>query len=304
MELRHLRYFVVLAEHLSFTRAAEAVHISQSTLSHQIKHLERELGCTLFDRTSREVSMTQQGAALLPFALRILRDVEDGRRILLDGQPQLTGTVRVGVLSTVHPHLINGTIQKLIDQNPGVMLELLELSGEELDERLRAGTLDIGIGYEPKNRTGLWYEALYEDELALVVGEDHLYARRKRINVSELHNHRIAIHSETRNEWEGFLKIADSKPVIFAEVNKMPILLLLAATSGVGVIAPRRTAEIIVGVKTIALEHPAPVIKFGLIWNVAGRQTTQMASTATILRKLVKDQALVHFAPIPMRAID
>ncbi|HWT37779.1 MAG TPA: LysR family transcriptional regulator, partial [Paraburkholderia sp.] len=78
MELRHLRYFAALAEHLSFTVAAQKVHVTQSTLSHQIRQLEDELGCLLFEREGRRVSMTEAGELFLERVRNALREVDEG----------------------------------------------------------------------------------------------------------------------------------------------------------------------------------------------------------------------------------
>ena len=95
MELRHLRYFVALAEHLSFTRAAARVHVTQSTLSHQIRQLEEEVGQPLFDRIGKKVVTTEAGELFLGFAVRALKEVDQGIAMLRPGSGGLTGRVRV-----------------------------------------------------------------------------------------------------------------------------------------------------------------------------------------------------------------
>ena len=82
MELRHLHYFLALAERLSFTQAAEQVHVTQSTLSHQIRQLEDELGQRLFDRVGKKVVITEAGELFLPSMTKVLREIEAGLRIL------------------------------------------------------------------------------------------------------------------------------------------------------------------------------------------------------------------------------
>ena len=98
MELRHLRYFVALAECLSFTRAAERVHVTQSTLSHQIRQLEEELGQPLFDRIGKRVMLTEAGETYLGYASRALREVDHGLSDLMRAGDQLSGEVRIGAI--------------------------------------------------------------------------------------------------------------------------------------------------------------------------------------------------------------
>src|SRR5512134_2754469 len=100
MELRHLRYFTALAECLSFTRAAERVHVTQSTLSHQIRQLEDELGQPLFDRIGKRVMLTEAGETYLGYASRALREVDHGLSDLMRAGDQLSGEVRVGATGT------------------------------------------------------------------------------------------------------------------------------------------------------------------------------------------------------------
>src|SRR4030095_11983121 len=100
MELRHLRYFVALAECLSFTRAAERVHVTQSTLSHQIRQLEEEVGRMLFERIGKRVVMTEAGERFIEHATRALREVDHGLGALKESSQDLAGEVRVGATHT------------------------------------------------------------------------------------------------------------------------------------------------------------------------------------------------------------
>ena len=98
MELRHLRYFVALAECLSFTRAAQRVHVTQSTLSHQIKQLEDELGHALFERIGKRVVLTEAGETFLAHASKALLEVDHGLSNLKHAGDELSGEVRIGYL--------------------------------------------------------------------------------------------------------------------------------------------------------------------------------------------------------------
>ena len=100
MELRHLRYFVSLAECLNFTRAAERVHVTQSTLSHQIAQLEQELGTALFERLARRVVLTEAGESFLAYAAKALKEVDQGVSDLKRAAGELSGVVRIGATHT------------------------------------------------------------------------------------------------------------------------------------------------------------------------------------------------------------
>src|SRR5438094_3609191 len=96
MELRHLRYFSALAVSLSFTRAAERVHVTQSTMSHQIRQLEEELGTTLFDRVGKQVALTDAGETFLAYATRAIQEIDQGVGALKEAEGELAGSVKVG----------------------------------------------------------------------------------------------------------------------------------------------------------------------------------------------------------------
>src|SRR5450432_2591376 len=165
MELRHLRYFVALAEYLSFTRAAERVHVTQSTLSHQIRQLEEEVGQPLFDRIGKKVVTTEAGELFLAFASRALKEVDAGMAMLKPGGDGLTGQLHIGATHTFNIGLIPECVALFLERHPTVQVRVEELAADEIGARLHAGELDIGIAYRPNGPTDLWFEPLYNEEM-------------------------------------------------------------------------------------------------------------------------------------------
>ena len=150
MELRHLRYFVSLAEYLSFTRAAERVHVTQSTLSHQIRQLEDEVGQPLFERIGKKVVTTEAGELFLGFAERALKEVDHGIAMLKQ-QPRgggLTGVVRIGATHTFNIGLIPECVALFLARHPTVRVRRQADGGEEQREqhspRQQQGRMDTG----------------------------------------------------------------------------------------------------------------------------------------------------------------
>src|ERR1700709_1143013 len=173
MELRHLRYFVSLADCLSFTRAAERVHVTQSTLSHQIKQLEEELGQPLFERIGKRVVTTEAGELFLGDASRAPKEVDQGHALLKPGAGDLTGQVRIGATHTFNIGLIPECVALFLARHPTVRVRIDELSADEIDKRLRANELDTGIASPPTGPTDLWFEPLYNEEMVLAVSDTH-----------------------------------------------------------------------------------------------------------------------------------
>lgn len=186
MELRHLRYFLALAEELSFTRAAERLHVSQPPLSLQIRHLEREVGARLFARTSRSVALTPAGAAFLIDAKAILERVEASISRAAAIESGLAGRIEIG-LSGSHffgplPELIAGYSRAYSD----VSIFLHELKPAIQLEALRERRIDLSISRTPVNDTVLKSTRLWTDPIVAAVPRGHRFARRKRLTLGDL----------------------------------------------------------------------------------------------------------------------
>src|SRR5580704_13322948 len=111
MLLRHIRYFLAVAEHKNFTRAAEALHVSQPTLSQQIRQLEHTLRAPLLDRSGRTIVLTDAGVAYLGYARRALQDLEAGRRAIHDVQELSRGALRVAMTPTFTAYLVGRLVE-------------------------------------------------------------------------------------------------------------------------------------------------------------------------------------------------
>ena len=177
----------------SFTRAAERVHVTQSTLSHQIRQLEEEIGQPLFDRIGKKVVTTEAGELFLAFAARALKEVDQGIAMLKPGGGGLTGQVRIGATHTFNIGLIPECVALFLARHPTVQVRVEELAADQIAAKLHAGELDLGIAYRPSGPTDLWFEPLYNEEMVLVVSTTHPLAGRKRIRMVELHQQRLVL---------------------------------------------------------------------------------------------------------------
>jgi len=169
MELRHLRYFVAVAEHLSFGRAARALHLSQPPLSRQIRALEDELGTPLFTRTKRTVALTPAGSALLPDARRLLREADalrSGARRHALGQ---VGTLALGFIGVAAYNVLPEVLPEFRRRHPGVRVALREATSDVLLAALRQGEIDAGLVLPPVNEPAFEYLPLFHDTLVAAV---------------------------------------------------------------------------------------------------------------------------------------
>lgn len=296
MELRHLRYFVALADCLSFTRAAERVHVTQSTLSHQIRRLEDEIGQPLFDRIGRRVVITEAGALFFAFASRALREVDDGIAMLQPGAGGLTGQVRVGATHTFNISLIPECVALYLARHPTVQLRIEELAADEIGARLRSGALDLGIAYRPNGALDLWFEPLYNEEMVLAVSESHPLAGRKRIRMVELHRQRLVLlpnYFSTRALLDDCFRASGAEPVVAAEMTTIAPMLGLVMRMQIGaIVAVDAVPAGMSGLRMIPIESPTPIRTPGILWRLDAAQTAPVQSFAVVVRKTALGNSL------------
>ena len=179
MLLRHIRYFLAVAEHQNFTRAAEALHVSQPTLSQQMKQLEDTLGAQLLDRTGRTIRLTDAGEAYAQYARRALQDLDAGKRAIHDAQDLTRGDLRLAMTPTFTAYLIGPLVARFNATYPGINLSVTEMNQDQIEALLVQDELDIGIGFMDARSTEIESQAWFVETLALVVGKGHPYAARQ-----------------------------------------------------------------------------------------------------------------------------
>lgn len=184
--LRQLRHFVALARHGHFSRAAEACHVTQSTLSASIKELEELLQATLVDRTRRRVAVTPLGQALVERAEDILRRAEDLVEAARVSREPLTGPLSLGVIPTIGPFLLPRCLPTLRRRYPKLQLYLTEDLTGRLLEQLRRGELDVALIALPYDTTDVESADLLDDPFRLAVPKDHPLTRLSRIGPARL----------------------------------------------------------------------------------------------------------------------
>lgn len=152
---RQLAAFLHAARERSFTRAAERMHLSQAGLSLMVRELEAQVGCRLFDRTTRSVALTAAGAALLPVATRALGDLAASIGSLQESEASIRNTLRVGATPLLSAWVVPSVMQALRASHPAIGLALTDVSPEEVQRRVAAGELDCGLGPFATNVPGL-----------------------------------------------------------------------------------------------------------------------------------------------------
>ncbi|MEV6767118.1 LysR substrate-binding domain-containing protein [Nocardia sp. NPDC051030] len=244
VELRHLRYFLAVADELHFGRAAARLHIAQPALTQQIQRLETLLGTRLFDRTSRSVALTAAGTVLRERATALLghadRDLAEITRIGQGGQ----GTLYLGFVPSVLPLEPLRAVRDFRDRFPLVDVDLVEGFTSHLMERLATGSLDMAIVRDPDDTPGTETVPLITEPFVAILPADHPDANRPTITGAELATNpfvffpRIAGPRAHDRNLSPLLE-SGHRPHIVQEATNWTILLYLVA-AGLGVtIAPR-----------------------------------------------------------------
>lgn len=169
MELRQLRYFLAVAEHLHFGRAAESLHITQPPLSRQIAALEQALGCSLFDRHSRAVRLTAAGQAFMEQARALLGGLDQAVRGAQASARGERGELRIGFTSMAAWALLPGLLKRYCDRYPQVQLALNEVLPRDLDALVRAGEVDLALSIPTAEPTELAYYPLAQESLCVAL---------------------------------------------------------------------------------------------------------------------------------------
>lgn len=196
MTLRDLIYLRAVAELEHFGRASERCHVSQPTLSGQIKKLEEELGVTLFERTNKSVRPTPVGAEIAAIAARALEAADDIRRAAAAHRDPLSGPTRLGLIPTIAPWLVPGLLPEVDRRLPHIDLTLLEEMTETLIRRLLDGDLDAAvIATEPEERR-LAEIPLYDEPFWFAIPRGHPLETAQRIRATDIDPTELLLLSE------------------------------------------------------------------------------------------------------------
>ena len=193
MTLTELRYIVALARERHFGRAAEKCFVSQPTLSVAIKKLEDELGVTLFERHTSDVTVTPLGVRIIEQAQRVLEETAAIKQIAAQGKDQLATPLRVGAIYTVGPYLLPQLIPIVHKRAPHMPLLLQENFTVKLGELLRNGELDVAILSLPYAETGIVTQAVYDEPFRVVMPASHAWSKKAKIPAELLCNETLLL---------------------------------------------------------------------------------------------------------------
>ncbi len=273
MELRHLKYFVAVAEALHFGRAAKKLNIAQPPLSQQIMNLEEELGIKLFDRSRRNIQMTAAGVYFFKEARQVLLHVEEAAETARRIHHGKAGRLVVGFVgSVIHTFLPEG-LRLFRERFPEVELELHEINTAEQIASLHAKRIDVGFFYTGAEDSMLASKTLTLAPLMAVLHNKHRLSSRNSVQIKEL-AHELFIANTRSSEpvvRDAFISLCHSagfSPKIAQEAGQVQTVLGLVA-SGLGVcLLPDFIKNIRrPGVQYIPLSGSPPEVKLAVVWR-------------------------------------
>ena len=273
MELRHLRYFVAVAEELSFRRAAERLHLAQPPLSSQIKGLENELGTRLFDRSTRSVKLTPAGRVLLEEARAVLLAAERATQNVRKAEHGLIGSLRIGILAPTATPRLARILRAYRQKYPSVQFSLFELTSVEQLQRLRSDELDVGLLRPPIAFPELDFLFLEESPMVLAAHAGHRLARARQIEWADFRKEPLVLIQPALQHgyYDKFMELcarANARPLVGQYANDVHSKMWLIS-AGFG-IAP--TTETIAEVKRPGLVFRKlppglPLVQTLVVWK-------------------------------------
>jgi len=298
MELRHIRYFLAVAEEMNFTRAAEKLCIAQPPLSRQIMDLEEELGVQLFNRKRHALSLTDEGVLFKQYASQMLDLVEHSTTEVRELKHGLQGMINLGTVEGNAPRLIAQWITKFHEENPHVQYTLWNGNSDDVVQRVMNGLCEVAVIMEPHNGVGLNAIPIYHEKWVAIIPKGHPILEEitkrsgKTVITGKAKQGRISKNEKQTSDKVTMEQIADYELIIpsresrlaeiggwFKDTNKIPkvrcrVAHVLSAyelaRQGLGIaIFPASVTNIVNSdeVEIVEFEDPAPTASYILVWN-------------------------------------
>jgi DNA-binding transcriptional LysR family regulator len=288
VELRHLRYFVAVAEELHFGRAAQRLHIAQPPLSQQIRRLERDLGVSLLHRTSRRVELTDAGRAFLVEARLTLAQADRATQVASRAARGEVGHLIIGHMASAELNVFPRLLPVFRKRYPAVELTFQLGGASEQFELLRDGEIHAGFLRLPASDRALTVRRIVREPLVAVLPERHPLARRRSLPLRALRGERLILfpRSHAPGYYDALVAIcrqAGLEPTIVQETRRLHTALSLVATGRGVSLMPKCVGRLgRRGVVCRALGSPVPDTEMGIAYNPANPSRLLRAFVAVV----------------------
>jgi DNA-binding transcriptional LysR family regulator len=281
MELRHLRYFVAVAEEQNVSRAARRLHVSQPPLSRQIRDLESELGVALFDRGTKAFRLTEAGRVFLTEARTILKGAEGAVQMAKDVAGGKRGEINVGYAPSLTVELLPRALRYFRKSNPGVRVRLHDLSTQEMLRGLNDGSLQVAMMVQvpSKDLKGLVFDELQRQPVCVALHPAHPLARARKVGLEQVANECLVAFTHAdypeHQAWvAGLFAPLNRAPQIVEEHDSITSLIAAVESGrGVAVIAQPHNGLASPRLKICPLRPAPPPLGIGIAYRKKFRST-------------------------------
>lgn len=300
MLLRHIRYFLAVAEQGNFTRAAEALHVSQPTLSQQIKQLEETLGTPLFDRSGRTVRLTDAGMAWMRYARLALQDLEAGTRAIHDVATLERGNLRLAMTPTFTAYLVGPVIDDFYRRYPGVSVSIHEMTQDRIEALLAEDRLDVGIAFSQAQSVDIVAEELFTESLNMMVGAQHpLVQQREPLSAQVFEQQPLVLLSEdfaTRQFIDDYCRRQGIRPRVAMEANAIGAIIEIVRRGQLATLLPAAVAQENPQLHTVRLNEVMPARRAVLLQRKDAYRSAASRAFVEVLHQQKFSQA--HSGPL------
>lgn len=273
MDIRHLEYFMEVAKHLNFTKAANALHISQPSLSKTIKNMEEELGVPLFYRAFRQLELTDAGKALLHNAKKVLLAYEQLTSELNDVMELKKGEIRIGIPPIIGAAFCSNIISHYIDLFPLINVTLTEVGTKKIKDGIDDSSIDVGfVCNNPHYYKGVESIKILKDPLMLVAHQSHPLSRRKSITLKDLENESFIMYRQDFSLYDSIIERCQTNgffPNIVCESSQKDFIIeMVEAKLGIALL-PSQICKKLENetIRTIPFDNPEIFLELGMIWK-------------------------------------
>lgn len=287
IENRQIRYFLALAEHLHFGKAANAVNLTQPSLSRQLSSLEEQLGCILVSRNTRTAELTAAGKEFQRLASGLMLGLDDAVRSTRAVARGLQGELKIGFISYVAWTILPAIAKSYFESYPTVQVHLHEMLPIDLVEKVKSGEIDVGVTFEAVDES-LMYEPLFLEPLCVVLPSNHPLADSSILTIQSLAESRFVLSPRENfpHLYDSIMRvcrIAGFSPQEIIHTNlQQSIINLVAEGLGVSIVPQSMTKLNHAGVSYKPIEN-SPEVQCGICWK-SSNQNPCLENLLTLFR--------------------
>ncbi|TCP29719.1 DNA-binding transcriptional LysR family regulator [Scopulibacillus darangshiensis] len=290
MDIKHLQYLIEVTRFNSFSKAADHLFVTQPTISKAIKGLESELGVTLFDRSRKQILLTDAGKIILEQAQVINKAFED-LQIQIDDLSQLKkGHIRVGLPPMIGTHFFPAIIGQFRERYPAISIELVEDGSKKVVDDVENGSLDIGAVVLPTNETLFHSFSFVKEEIKLIVHPEHRLAGRKKVKLSELTDEHFMLFNDDfalHDRIMASCMVAGFQPKVISKSSQWDFIgKMVASKLCVTLLPESKCLELKDDIRVISATEPNVNWELAIIW----RRNRYLSYAAKELLKFTKEQ--------------